>query len=157
MSRYSLLRQKNYFLLVQLCVLRRGLLQDGNTGIGVFPEDEEILISSLGFDGVAGECVAARETQVRQPADGIVYDDAGMIENFLELGCCRPALAYREIRVASQIPTTKKRLVTLEQVCIESGALRSPVSIRVWTGDDGSRRELVHSAGGFEGAKVFID
>jgi hypothetical protein len=33
--------------LLQLCVFQLGLLQDGNAGVGVFPEGEEILIGSL--------------------------------------------------------------------------------------------------------------
>jgi len=34
--------------LFQLCVLRLGLLEDGNVGVGVFPEREEILIGGAG-------------------------------------------------------------------------------------------------------------
>jgi len=35
--------------LFQLCVLRLGFLQDGDVGVGVFPEREEILIGGVGF------------------------------------------------------------------------------------------------------------
>ncbi len=35
--------------LFQLCVLRLGLLEDGDVGVGVFPEREEILIGGPGF------------------------------------------------------------------------------------------------------------
>ena len=40
-------RQKPERNSLQLRVLRFGLLQDGDVGIGVFPEGEEILIGSL--------------------------------------------------------------------------------------------------------------
>jgi hypothetical protein len=39
--------------LLQPRVLRLGFFQDGNVGVGVFPEREEILIRRLGFGGVA--------------------------------------------------------------------------------------------------------
>ena len=35
--------------LFQLCVFRLGFLQDGDVGVGVFPEREEILIRNAGF------------------------------------------------------------------------------------------------------------
>ena len=35
--------------LFQLCVLRLGFLQDGDVGVSVFPEGEEVLIGSAGF------------------------------------------------------------------------------------------------------------
>jgi len=43
--------------LVQLRVLRLGFDEDGDAGIGVFPEGEEILIGGFGFGGVAGDRV----------------------------------------------------------------------------------------------------
>ena len=39
--------------LLQLRVLRLGFLQDGDVGVGVFPEGEEVLIGSLGLPGVS--------------------------------------------------------------------------------------------------------
>ncbi len=38
---------------LQLGVLSLGLLQDGNVGVGVFPEGEEILVSGAGANGIA--------------------------------------------------------------------------------------------------------
>jgi len=46
--------------LFQLCVLRLGFLQDGDVGVGVFPERKEILIRGPGFGGVALQGVSAR-------------------------------------------------------------------------------------------------
>ncbi|MGD0460185.1 MAG: hypothetical protein ABSC21_20860 [Terriglobia bacterium] len=37
--------------LFQLCVFRLGFLQNGNVGVGVFPEREEILIGGAGLAG----------------------------------------------------------------------------------------------------------
>ena len=43
--------------LLQLRILRLGFLQDGDVGVSVFPESEEILVGSLRFGGVAGDGV----------------------------------------------------------------------------------------------------
>ena len=51
--------------LVQLRVLRLGFLQDGDVGVGVFPEGEEILVSRLGFGGIAGEDVGTGQANMR--------------------------------------------------------------------------------------------
>jgi hypothetical protein len=49
--------------LLQFRVLRLGLLQDADVGIGVFPEREEILVGRTGLRGVAGEGDCAGKTQ----------------------------------------------------------------------------------------------
>ena len=41
-----------YHLLLQLRVLRFGFLQDGNVGVGVFPQREEVLVSGAALDAV---------------------------------------------------------------------------------------------------------
>src|ERR1035441_8738867 len=46
---------------LQLRVLRFGFFQDGDIGIGVFPEREKILIGGPGFCRVAGERVGAAQ------------------------------------------------------------------------------------------------
>ena len=40
-------------ILLQLGVLRLGFLQDGDVGVGVFPEGEEVLVGGAGLGGVA--------------------------------------------------------------------------------------------------------
>ena len=45
--------------LMNLRVLRLGSDEDGNVGVGVFPQREEILIRGPGFDGVALQRVGA--------------------------------------------------------------------------------------------------
>jgi hypothetical protein len=52
-------------ILLQLRVFRLGRDEDGNVGVGVFPQREEILISRLGLGGVALHGVGAAETETR--------------------------------------------------------------------------------------------
>jgi hypothetical protein len=50
---------------LQFRVFRLGLLQDGEVGVGVFPEGEEILIGHLGFGGVSLQDISARKVEMR--------------------------------------------------------------------------------------------
>jgi len=52
-------------LLLQLRVLRFGFFQDGDVGVGVFPEGEETLIGGTGFGGVASHGISAGHAQIR--------------------------------------------------------------------------------------------
>jgi hypothetical protein len=52
------------------------LLQDGDVGVGVFPEGEEIVVGGLGFGGVAREGIRAGEAEMRQRTQGKVDDNA---------------------------------------------------------------------------------
>jgi hypothetical protein len=54
----------------QFRVLGLGLLKDGDVGVGVFPEREEILISGAGFGGVALQGIGASEAEMRKGDDG---------------------------------------------------------------------------------------
>ena len=60
--------------LLQLRVFRLGLFQDGDVGIGVFPEDEEVLIGGLSFGGVAGKGTGAGQSQVSKRGERVVKD-----------------------------------------------------------------------------------
>jgi hypothetical protein len=51
---------------LQLRVLRFGLLQDGDVGVGVFPEREKVLICTLRFGGVPCRRVGATKLEMRQ-------------------------------------------------------------------------------------------
>ncbi len=53
---------------LQLLVLRLGFLQDGDVGVGVFPEGEEVLVSSLAFGCVAGKGVGTGQAEMRKSA-----------------------------------------------------------------------------------------
>jgi hypothetical protein len=60
------------FCLPQLLVLRLGLLQDGDVGVGVFPECEEVLIGDSGFLLVACQYVGATELEMRKGDDWFI-------------------------------------------------------------------------------------
>ena len=71
--------------LLQPRVFRLGLLQDGDVGVGVFPEREEILIGGFGFGSVAlktglkpEDLFPAQQIEVRMTARARI-DDAGKV------------------------------------------------------------------------------
>ena len=82
--------------LLQLRVLRFGLLQDGDVGVGIFPEREEIFVGGECADaGGIGICALRRlglqgvgtsYSQMRQRSRPAVPDDAAVVENLLKLG-----------------------------------------------------------------------
>jgi hypothetical protein len=47
--------------LLQPCVLRLGLLQDGDVGVSVFPEGEEVLVHNFRLRSVTYQRVGASE------------------------------------------------------------------------------------------------
>src|ERR1022692_4155383 len=69
----------------QLRVLRLGFFLDGDVGVGVLPEREEVLICSLCFCCVALQGVGATKLQKRESANGFVQYDSAMVENVLEI------------------------------------------------------------------------
>jgi len=56
-------------LLLQLRIFDFGLLQDGNIGVGVFPEGEEILIGCLGLGGVMLHGISPGQFQACERAE----------------------------------------------------------------------------------------
>jgi len=60
--------------LIQLCVVRLGLLQDGDIRVSVFPQGEEVLIRGAGFRRVALEGIGAGDADVGQHAQGPIAD-----------------------------------------------------------------------------------
>jgi hypothetical protein len=66
-SRSKRLRRRNLEVKsLQLGVFDFGLFEDGNVGIGVFPEGEEILIRGAGFGGVALQHIGASELNMNE-------------------------------------------------------------------------------------------
>src|SRR5271168_1170827 len=82
--------------LLQSCVLRLGFFQDGDVGVGVFPEGEEIFVGGQRPDaGGIGICslrgsrlqgIGTRHSQMRQRSRPAVPDDTAVVDDFLELG-----------------------------------------------------------------------
>lgn len=65
--------------LLQLCVLRLGLLQDGDLKVCGLPMRERISVGSAGVVLVACEYVSAPELHLGQRTDGIAGNDAAVI------------------------------------------------------------------------------
>ena len=97
---------QNKRALLQLRVLGFGLLQDGDVGVGVFPEGEEVLVGcerpDAGGVGIRAlrsfslQGVGTRHAQMRQRSRPAVPDDAAVVEDLLELGgSCVPCPAAR--------------------------------------------------------------
>src|SRR5207249_10728213 len=89
--------------LLQLPVLYLGFLQDGDVGVGVFPEREEILVRALRFGGVACHRVGTSELKTRQCSGHKVHDDTAMIEQLLELGGCGGSIMCQQVGLTAQI------------------------------------------------------
>jgi|ERR1035437_3730469 hypothetical protein len=83
-------------LLLQLRVLGFGFFQDGDVGVGVFPEGEEIFVggegASAGEVGIRSlrdsrlERIPTRHAQMRQSSRPAVPNDPAVVENLLKLG-----------------------------------------------------------------------
>ena len=71
--------------LLQPRILRFGLLEDGDIGIGVFPEGEKILVGGFGFGGVALQGVGAGEAEMRQGTMLVVKNDARVSKDILKI------------------------------------------------------------------------
>src|ERR1700691_5931494 len=80
--------------LLQLRVLSFGLLQNGDVGVGVFPEGKKIFVGGERPDaGSVGICplrgsrlhgVGASHSQMRQRSRPAVPDDAAVVKNLLK-------------------------------------------------------------------------
>jgi hypothetical protein len=88
---------------LQLRVLRIGLFQDRNVGVGVFPEGEEVLIGGFCFGGVALHGIRSTQLEMSQYADGIPDHYSEMIQNFLKFPGGLSALARGQVRLATRI------------------------------------------------------
>jgi hypothetical protein len=82
--------------LLQLRVFRLGLLQDGDVGVGVFPEGEEIFVcgecpdaGGIGIRSMRSsrlQSICPRHAQMRQRSRPAVRNDPAVVENLLEFG-----------------------------------------------------------------------
>ena len=88
---------------MQLRVLRLGLLQNEDVGIGVFPESEEVLIGFARTFLVSTHRFGTSQLQVRERSQRKVQDDAAVIEELLELGGGLLALARLLVRLTAHL------------------------------------------------------
>ncbi len=71
---------------MQLRVLGFGLLQDGDVGVGVFPEGEEIFVGGEGTDA-GGVCIRAlRTSRLRGTRTSYAHSSRTFKDRFLFLG-----------------------------------------------------------------------
>ena len=70
---------------MQLRALRFGFLQDGDVGVGVFPQREEVVVRGAGFRSVALHGVSAGEAEMRERSNGFVDHNTSMVQDFLKL------------------------------------------------------------------------
>src|SRR4029077_4761171 len=89
--------------LLQLGVFGLRFFEDGNIGVGVLPEDEEILVGSLGFGGITGHLIRARQAEMGQGGSKKIPQDAAMIEHFLKLGSRLAAFVLLQVGLAAKI------------------------------------------------------
>ena len=99
-------------VLLELGVFGFGLLQDGDVGIGVFPEGKEVLISDVSFGGVAGKRIGAGEPEVDEGADGLVGNDAPVVEDFLKLSGGLRSLARLQVSLSAHMDGIQSKIGT---------------------------------------------
>src|ERR1700730_3256786 len=98
---------------LQFRVLRLGLLQDGDVGVGVFPEGEEIFVGGerpdaggIGIRSLRGsrlQGIGTSHSQMRQRSRPAVPDDRAVVENFLKLGGGSTALSGCQVCLSAYI------------------------------------------------------
>jgi hypothetical protein len=66
--------------LLQLRVLRFSFLQDGNVGVGVSPEGEEIPVRGLCPEPVARQCVGTSDFKLGKGSGYVVLHDTAVIQ-----------------------------------------------------------------------------
>jgi len=74
------------FRSLQLRVLRFGLFQDWDVGVGIFPEGEEVLVRGSRLSGVTRHHVGSAELEMSQCSGHKVEHDSPVIRYFLKLG-----------------------------------------------------------------------
>jgi hypothetical protein len=99
--------------LLQPRVLRFGLLQDGDVGVGVFPEGEEIFVSGerpdaggIGINSLRSsrlQGVRTSHSKMLQRSCPAVPDDAAVIENLLKLGSGSAALSGCKVYLSANV------------------------------------------------------
>src|SRR5579871_243619 len=90
-------------ILLQVRVLGFGLLEDGDVGVGVLPEAEEVLVCSSRFGGVALNGIGTTELKMGQRASNEVHHNSSVIQELLELDGGRASIVRQQVSFAAQI------------------------------------------------------
>jgi len=77
--------------------------KDGNVGVAVFPEGEEIFVCILRFGGVARDGVGTGKLKTGERAEQEILHDSGMIGELLELRSRSDAVPLGEICQAANV------------------------------------------------------
>ena len=93
----------NHQQLLQLRVLGLGLLQDGDVGVSVFPQRQEILIRGAGLTVVALHRHGSADLKMGKCSNRRVEDDSAMVENFLKLLCRFRTTVPHQICLAPEV------------------------------------------------------
>ena len=93
--------------LLQLRVLRFGFFEDGNVGVGVFPEGEEVLVAGARFRGVAQQGIGSSQLEMGQRAQGKINRHAPVVDHFLELDSSLLPLPSPQVRPSPDIDRVK--------------------------------------------------
>jgi hypothetical protein len=95
---------------LQLRVLRLGFLQDGDVGVGVFLEGEEIFVGGFRLGGIACHGVGTTELQMGQRAERKVEHDPAVVNDPLELRGRRAAVVCHELSKSTSKKSTLQKL-----------------------------------------------
>lgn len=95
-------------LLLKPRVFRFGLLQDGNIGVGVFPESQEIQVGAASFCGIFLQCVGTRKLESGNGAQRKICHQPAMIDELLEFRCRRSAISFCHEGLAAHVRGAKR-------------------------------------------------
>ena len=87
----------------QLGVLRFSLLKNRDVWVGVFPEDEEILVLLASLDCVTLHCVSAGRAEMRKHPERVANHDSAVIHNFLKFPGGFGTLAGGQVCLATHL------------------------------------------------------
>src|SRR5271170_86198 len=89
--------------LVQLGLLGFGLTQNGDVGVGISPQGEEVLICGAGFVLIARERLSTPQLQMRKCCNGLIQSNARVIEYLLEFRDRRGPIVRGQVRLSTNV------------------------------------------------------
>ncbi len=96
-------RQETGGVKEELGVFGFGREQDGDVGVGVFPEGEEILVGGAGFGVVSLEGIGTGQVELGHGVETADDVEPAMIENFLEFHGGFRAIVHLEVGAAAGV------------------------------------------------------
>src|SRR5690242_8148121 len=95
---------------LQLRVFRLGLLQDGNVGVGVFPQSEEVLVGTATFAQITVDRISTGESQM---CEGILRGYGrivSVINDVPKLACRVSSLLCTQVCLSSDVDWQKTEI-----------------------------------------------